>query len=110
MGKEKKQIKNHRGKVAFLLLLAVIGVLAVVQILVANRLATQGDLIKKYETEAYWLDEENQKIENEIVKLSSLSHLASESARLAFKKETPVLYLPKPVVVATEWKFGRLTP
>ena len=108
--KNKEKIKNFQGKVTFFLLFVIVGVLAVVQILVANRLATQGDLIKKYETEAYWLDEENQKIENEIVKLSSLSHLASESARLAFKKETPVLYLPKPVVVATEWKFGRLTP
>jgi len=100
MGKEKEKIKNPRGKVTFLLVFLVICVLAIAQILVANRLATQGDLIRKYETEARWLSEENQKIENEIIKLSSLSHIASQSGKLAFTRNISVLYLPRPVVVA----------
>lgn len=97
-------MKNPKGKITFLLAFLVICVLAVVQILVANRLVAQGDLIKKCETEAYWLKEENQRMENEIIKLSSLTSIASRSAELAFKKETSVLYLPRPVTVALREK------
>lgn len=75
-------------------------VLAVVQILLANRLATKGDLVRKYEVEAAWLKEENQKIENEIINLSSLSNIASRSGDLAFKQKMAVIYLPRPVMVA----------
>lgn len=75
-------------------------ILAVVQILLANRLATEGDLVRKYEVETAWLKEENQKIENEIINLSSLSNIASRSGDLAFKQKMAVIYLPRPVVVA----------
>lgn len=98
-GEEKKKV---RGKIVFLLVFLVVGVLAAAQILVANRLATQGDLIRKYETEAHWMNEKNQKVENEIIKLSSLSHIASRSAELAFIENISILYLPKPVVVAVK--------
>lgn len=100
MKKEENKKKNLRGRIIFLLVFLIVGVLAVAQILVANRLATQGDLIKQYEIEARWLNEENQRIENEIIRLSSLSHIASQSGKLAFKKETSVLYLPRPITVA----------
>lgn len=100
MGKEKEEIKKTKGNITFLLVFLIAGVLAVAQILVANRLATQGDLIEKYEIEARWLNEENQRMENQIIGLSSLSEIASRSGKLAFKKGIPVFYLPRPIVVA----------
>lgn len=105
MGKEKgNKTKNSRGKITFLLIFSVIGILAAAQILVANRLATKGNLVRQYKAEARWLSGENQKVENEIIKLSSLSHIASRSAKFAFKEDISVLYLPKPVIVALKEK------
>ena len=97
--KEKKT--NQRRKKLFLgaACLAVV-FLGAVQIMVANRLATKGEMIGQYEVEADWLNKENQKMANEIVKLSSLNQIASRSGELAFKSEVTVIYLPRPVVVA----------
>lgn len=100
MPEKDKKAENGKGRFLFRAACLLVVVLAVVQIWAANRLATKGDLIGKYEVEAAWLREENQKMENEIVKLSSLSQIASRSGDLAFKQEVTMIYLPRPVIVA----------
>lgn len=100
MSQKDQKTGNQQGKLFLGAACLVIVFLGAVQVLVANRLATQGEVIKKYEVEAAWLGEENQKVANEIVKLSSLNQIASRSGDLAFESEVAVLYLPRPVVVA----------
>lgn len=100
MTQQDKRPENGRGKLLFWAGCLLVVLLAVVQIWVANRLATKGEVVRKYEVEAAWLREENQKRENEIVKLSSLGHIASRSGDLAFKEGTALIFLPRPIVVA----------
>lgn len=99
MGKEKeKQTSLKRTAGLSLLVLAVVGWIGA-QILVANRLANFGELVERYQREVEWLASENQKLENKIFALSSLSRIASDSAHLGFRKQK-VVYLPYPVAVA----------
>lgn len=100
MSQKDKKEENGRGRFFFRAACFLVVVLAVIQIWAANRLATKGDVVRKYEIEASWLEKENQKMENEIIGLSSLSQIASRSGDLVFKQGVTMIYLPRPVIVA----------
>lgn len=96
------QPKKISPKTVVALIVGIIVFLGLAQIIVANRLATQGELLRQYQIETERIIEESQRIENEIVKLSSLSHIASQSARLGLMKSPRVVYLPGSLPIAQE--------
>lgn len=91
--------KGKANKPSILILVLGIILLTGAQILTANRLATWGVVLERYQRETNWFLEENQRLENKILFLSSLGRIASDSARLAFQKQR-IIYLPYPVTVA----------
>jgi cell division protein FtsL len=96
------KLKKTNSKVFVSLITGAIILLGLAQIIVANRLVTQGELIKQYEIEAQEITGENRRIESEIVKLSSLSYIASQSACLGMARTFDVVYILGSIPIAME--------
>jgi hypothetical protein len=106
MGKKQKsksvEPKKPESRVVVGLIISAIILLGLAQVIVANRLATQGELIKQYEIETQEIVEGNRKVEKEIVKLSSLSCIASRSASLGMRRAFDTIYIPGSIPIAME--------
>lgn len=68
-------------------------VLVVLQIWAHNTVARYGDKFSQVSYLQQSLELENQVLENEIAKLSSIHYIASESAKLGFSKPKQVEYV-----------------
>lgn len=68
-------------------------ILVVVEIWASNTIVTYGDKLEKLTALQRSLRMQNQILENEIAKLASLAHIASESAILGFSKDFNVQYI-----------------
>lgn len=91
-----------RSQIVVSLIVGVAVLLGLAQIIVANRLATQGELLREHQIEVTKITGENQRLENEIVRVSSLSYIASQSARLGLMRTSNIVYLPEPLPIAME--------
>lgn len=86
------------------ILLAILGVLiillALVQVVFSNHLATFGVKIREYQERQEQLLTQKGRLEQEIVSLSSLSRIASESAKLGLVKASSIVHLDEEIPVA----------
>ncbi len=83
-----KKISYH------LFLVVIVAVLALLQIIFANKLATSGEVLQKMEKEAEVLKMENRRLSNQIASCSSLLELEEKAKQLGFSKNPSVVYLP----------------
>ncbi|MBI4039577.1 hypothetical protein HY388_02005 [Candidatus Daviesbacteria bacterium] len=75
-------------------------ILSFLQLVLANHLATQGRTMAKIEEQVGILEEENQELQNQKAKITSIGHIAQESQRLGFYKPGSFLYISSQTVVA----------
>lgn len=69
------------------IIFAFIIMLSIVQLLVSNRLSTDGAALAQLEKEINLYKNKNSILEDEILGRMSLTHIASEAAKLGFVKE-----------------------
>lgn len=72
-----------RVKLSFVIASLVL-ILAVIQLIVAHRLATLGGVINLCENKAAWLEQENLKTAQEISQIGSLSKISLKAEELGF--------------------------
>lgn len=86
-------------KICFLVLLVALS-LAVAKVVLAARLATTGTQLLQITNKGQSLEAENLILEEEILKLSSLSRISEEAKRLSFSSSTRVVNLATEVPIA----------
>jgi len=82
-----------------LIIVFVVG-LALVQLVITHRLATDGETVKELEIKASRLDEKNELIRQEINQLGSLRRISQEAEKLGFVRQNSLLHLTPEVPVA----------
>lgn len=85
---KKEFSKKYLGLIAFFLLL-----LTLVEIWISNTIVSYGEKFEKLSSLQQTLNLENQILENEIAKHTSLSTIASKSAALGFSKLDSIKYI-----------------
>lgn len=96
----RSQNRNLRPTKLIWLIFALICLLFSVQLVVSHRLATAGEVVKKLESEAKKLSQDNTLLKEEISKMGSLSQISSEAAKLGLGRSSQVLHLTPQIPVA----------
>lgn len=94
-----ESLRLRSKKLIWLIFSAVI-LLVFTQLAVSHRLATAGERVKKFETEAESLAQENVFLNEEISKMGSLSRISSEAAKLGLERASRILHLTPQIPVA----------
>ncbi len=100
MKKENKN-KNKKPKLIYLIV-ALVLLLAGLQLVMAHCLATTGDQMRQLEDKASLIEKQNQLLTEEINKMGSLNRVASEAGNLGLVKANNFLNLTPQVPVALE--------
>lgn len=84
-----------------LVLFSFILVLSVVQIIVSNRLSTTGIALGKIDQKVNMYNQENEKLREQLLTMSSLTQIASVASSLGFvsNKSQVVLTAPLPIAI-----------
>jgi len=88
--------------VFIIFMLCVVLALTIAQIAVSNSLSISGITLSNLETQMKQYEKENMLLEEKVLTLSSLTHIASVSAQLGFVKETTPLYLGDQLPIAVK--------
>lgn len=84
----------------FILLIVLMLMLSLLQLILANHLATQGRTMAKIEEQVSILEEENLELQNQKAKIASIGRIVQESQRLGFYKPDSFLYISPQTPVA----------
>lgn len=90
---EHEEQKQNYSKKYIILIIACLFALTIIQIWTNNNVLVYGDKFEKLSAVAKQLNLENQILENEIAKNSSLDHIASKSAELGFLPPESIQYI-----------------
>lgn len=82
------------------IIILIIFALLLIQVIVANRLTSDGITINRLESERGTLSEENQLLEREIATSSSLTQIAVKAEEAGFIKAQPLFLAPEVPVAA----------
>lgn len=94
----KKTIPKNNFLTKFIVCLVIL--LALVQVITANIGASSGAEVGDIDNKIEEIKKENQRLELEIARLTSLSQLAKSAKKLGFKKADSFIFLSKPLPVA----------
>lgn len=95
-----KKSNNKPKKPLNIILIVLVVLLSLVQILLSNRIATEGRHLKDLEEEMVKVQEDNSQLELEIVSNGRLHQLAEKAKSLGFIKNPPIINLTSQVPVA----------
>jgi len=84
---------KKRGTKLHLILVSMVVILALLQIIFANRLTEAGKNLRKLEEESASLEAENSKLKTEIAVLGSIERLKSQTEKLGFVPQTSIINL-----------------
>ncbi len=87
------------GKIIRWLIVSVI-LLALVRVVVSNRISTSGVFLGKLNDETISLRVENDLLEERLLAMSSLTNIASEAAKLGFNEKRDNFVLSQPLPIA----------
>jgi cell division protein FtsB len=94
-------IKKKRGKTyLFSLVIVLVVILAVVKLVISNRLATFGQRLDQIKQEEIGLKEERYILEEKIYQLSSLESVRKRASELDFDRAREIVYYGREVPVA----------
>lgn len=100
--KQKTKTKNKKTTLLYLLLPVVL-LLAVIQVIFANRVANAGKILEALEKETSQLETENKQLEMEIAKQGSLETLKQKAEELDFTSEIVLVNLSQQKEVAFKY-------
>ena len=89
-----------RQRIVILGLTLIIFSLTVVRVVVANGISTNGVVLADISERSEAVFKENMLLKEKLYKLSSLTHLSSEAARLGFVNKTEYISLNSPLPLA----------
>lgn len=95
-----KDLNNKSKRLLNIILIVLVVLLSLVQIFLSNRIATWGKHLKDTEEEIVRVQEDNFRLELEIVSNGRLHQLAQEAKALGFIKNPPIINLTSQVPVA----------
>lgn len=98
--KEKKLRQEENSKILSLTIGFLIAVLAVVQVLISNRLASFGEKLKDQEIEISQLSQKNLEIKKELSQSRSLGELTEAAKELGLTPANSIIYLTPEIPVA----------
>jgi len=94
-------VKKKRGKINLIFLaLTLVIILAVVKLVVSNRLATFGQRLDQIEQEGIGFKKERYLLEEKIYQLSSLESIRGRANELGFDRAREIVYYGREVPVA----------
>lgn len=82
------------------IIILIIFTLLLIQVIVANRLTSDGITLNRLESEGGAISEENQLLEREIATSSSLTKIAVKAEEAGFTKAQPLFLVPEVPVAA----------
>jgi hypothetical protein len=94
--KKSKKKKNYLSMV----IITTVLFLALAQLLISHRLASNGEIVRQLEQEATLLEKENKVLAEKISQFGSLRSVAVEAQKLGMKKTSQVINLTPQVPVA----------
>lgn len=87
-------------KKGFLLIFSLVFILALTKVFLTAKLATSGTKLAQFEKDSQQLSEKNHLLNDQILKLSSLTRISSEAAKLGFLRTEKIVTLSLEVPVA----------
>ncbi|HUV42385.1 MAG TPA: hypothetical protein VMY36_00545 [Patescibacteria group bacterium] len=85
------------------LIIILVIALALGQLLLTHRLATDGEMVKEFELNAARLEDKNEILRQEITQLGSLREVAQKAEKLGFVHNSHLLHLTPELPVAMNY-------